>query len=83
MSPGEPVNGTVFLEKTAEELKNHDIKWPFWTKLVVVGVGFTGGLVFMYVQDRFYNPFFITRRSIFKYLTCIGGDNLIEILKIR
>jgi len=42
-------------EKTAEELKNHDIKWPFWTKLVVVGVGFTGGLVFMYVQDRVYD----------------------------
>merc|ERR1711990_871978 len=44
----------VLIEKTAEELKNHDIKWPFWTKLVVVGVGFTGGLVFMYVQCRVY-----------------------------
>ena len=72
-----------FLEKTAEELKNHDIKWPFWTKLVVVGVGFTGGLVFMYVQDRFYNPFFYHPSVDFSNLTCIGVDNLIEILKIR
>ena len=28
--------------------------WPFWTKLVVVGIGFTGGLVFMYVQCKVY-----------------------------
>ena len=26
------------------------MKWAFWAKLIVVGVGFTGGLVFMYVQ---------------------------------
>ena len=65
-----------FLEKTAEELKNHDIKWPFWTKLVVVGVGFTGGLVFMYVQDRVF-----ACRSIFCIFDLYRGDNLIEILK--
>ena len=30
------------------------LAWPFWTKLVVVGIGFTGGLVFMYVQCKVY-----------------------------
>lgn len=44
----------VLIEKTAEELHQNEIRWPFWTKLVVVGVGFTGGLVFMYVQCRVY-----------------------------
>lgn len=30
------------------------LEWPFWTKLVVVAIGFTGGLVFMYVQCKAY-----------------------------
>lgn len=28
--------------------------WPFWTKLVVVTVGLTGGVVFMYIQCKQY-----------------------------
>jgi E3 ubiquitin-protein ligase MARCH1/8 len=28
--------------------------WPFWTKLVVVTVGLTGGIVFMYIQCKQY-----------------------------
>lgn len=28
--------------------------WPFWTKLIVVAIGFTGGLVFLYVQCKMY-----------------------------
>ena len=42
----------TFLEKTQQELQDGDMKWAFWAKLIVVGVGFTGGLVFMYVQVR-------------------------------
>lgn len=30
------------------------LEWPFWTKLVVVAIGFTGGLLFMYVQCKVY-----------------------------
>ena len=30
------------------------LEWPFWTKLVVVAIGFTGGLVFMYTQCKVY-----------------------------
>jgi len=41
------------LEKTQQELQQGDMKWAFWAKLIVVGVGFTGGLVFMYVQVKF------------------------------
>ncbi len=44
----------VLIEKTAEEIKDERLKWPFWTKLVVVAIGFAGGLVFMYVQCRVY-----------------------------
>ncbi|XP_018585701.1 E3 ubiquitin-protein ligase MARCHF8 isoform X3 [Scleropages formosus] len=49
----------VLIDRTAEELKQAGripgiLEWPFWTKLVVVAIGFTGGLVFMYVQCKVY-----------------------------
>lgn len=44
----------VLIERTAEEIKEGQLDWPFWTKLVVVAIGFTGGLVFMYVQCKVY-----------------------------
>eukprot|EP00794_Sanderia_malayensis_P006819 gene6819-7588_t len=44
----------VLIERTADEIKDEELKWPFWTKLVVVAIGFAGGLVFMYVQCRVY-----------------------------
>ncbi|XP_063348351.1 E3 ubiquitin-protein ligase MARCH8 isoform X1 [Pelmatolapia mariae] len=49
----------VLIDRTAEEIKSAGrvpgiLEWPFWTKLVVVAIGFTGGLVFMYVQCKVY-----------------------------
>uniref|UniRef100_H3AD72 RING-type E3 ubiquitin transferase n=1 Tax=Latimeria chalumnae TaxID=7897 RepID=H3AD72_LATCH len=50
----------VLIDRTAEEIKQGNdnvtgvLEWPFWTKLVVVAIGFTGGLVFMYVQCKVY-----------------------------
>ncbi|XP_053316004.1 E3 ubiquitin-protein ligase MARCHF1 [Spea bombifrons] len=48
----------VLIDRTAEEIRqgndNGILEWPFWTKLVVVAIGFTGGLVFMYVQCKVY-----------------------------
>lgn len=48
----------VLIDRTAEEVKHGQttgiLEWPFWTKLVVVAIGFTGGLVFMYVQCKVY-----------------------------
>ncbi|XP_031616595.1 uncharacterized protein LOC116336700 [Contarinia nasturtii] len=44
----------VLIERAAEEVKRGLIGWPFWTKLVVVTVGLTGGVVFMYIQCRQY-----------------------------
>ncbi|XP_008427827.1 E3 ubiquitin-protein ligase MARCHF8 isoform X4 [Poecilia reticulata] len=44
----------VLIDRTAEEIKTGILEWPFWTKLVVVAIGFTGGLVFMYVQCKVY-----------------------------
>ncbi|XP_073462176.1 E3 ubiquitin-protein ligase MARCHF1 isoform X1 [Aquarana catesbeiana] len=48
----------VLIDRTAEEIRqgndNGVLEWPFWTKLVVVAIGFTGGLVFMYVQCKVY-----------------------------
>lgn len=44
----------VLIERTAQEIHEGKLDWPFWTKLVVVAIGFTGGLVFMYVQCKVY-----------------------------
>ncbi|CAF0932298.1 unnamed protein product [Rotaria sordida] len=44
----------VLIEKTREEVKAGKLQWPFWTKLFVVAIGFTGGLVFLYVQCKMY-----------------------------
>nr|XP_055061582.1 E3 ubiquitin-protein ligase MARCHF8 isoform X3 [Misgurnus anguillicaudatus] len=59
----------VLIDRTAEEIrqgKNNALlrlspltavgvlEWPFWTKLIVVAVGFAGGLVFMYIQCKVY-----------------------------
>ncbi|XP_045446573.1 E3 ubiquitin-protein ligase MARCHF8-like [Melitaea cinxia] len=44
----------VLIERAVEEVNRGLIAWPFWTKLVVVAVGFTGGAVFMYIQCRQY-----------------------------
>ncbi|XP_029691533.1 E3 ubiquitin-protein ligase MARCHF8 isoform X2 [Takifugu rubripes] len=49
----------VLIDRTADEIKRDGripgiLEWPFWTKLVVVAIGFTGGLVFMYVQCKVY-----------------------------
>jgi len=44
----------VLVDRTAEEIKLGELQWSFWTKLVVVAIGFTGGLVFMYVQCKAY-----------------------------
>ena len=44
----------VLIEKATQEIHNGMLEWPFWTKLIVVAIGFTGGLVFMYVQCKMY-----------------------------
>lgn len=32
----------VLIERTTEEMREGQLDWPFWTKLIVVAVGFTG-----------------------------------------
>jgi hypothetical protein len=44
----------VLIDRTAEEIHKGLLEWPFWTKLIVVAIGFTGGLVFMYFQCKTY-----------------------------
>ena len=29
----------VLIDRTAEEIRNGELQWPFWTKLVVVAIG--------------------------------------------
>ena len=44
----------VLIDRTTEEVRSGMLEWPFWTKLIVVAIGFAGGIVFMYVQCRMY-----------------------------
>lgn len=44
----------VLIDRTTEEVEAGSLLWPFWTKLIVVAIGFTGGVVFMYVQCKMY-----------------------------
>ena len=44
----------VLIDRTTEEIRSGQLQWPFWTKLVVVAIGFAGGLVFMYIQCKVY-----------------------------
>jgi hypothetical protein len=44
----------VLINRTTEEIQLGELQWPFWTTLVVVAIGFTGGLVFMYIQCKVY-----------------------------
>ena len=44
----------VLIERTTEEVHSGVLGWPFWTKLIVVAIGVTGGIVFMYVQCKVY-----------------------------
>jgi len=44
----------VLIDRTTDEVKKGNLEWPFWTKLIVVAIGFIGGLVFMYVQFKMY-----------------------------
>ena len=44
----------VLIDRTTEEIHAGVLEWPFWTKIIVVAIGFTGGLVFMYVQCKMY-----------------------------
>ncbi|KAH8395643.1 hypothetical protein KR222_004651, partial [Zaprionus bogoriensis] len=44
----------VLIERAADDVKRGVIDWPFWTKLGVVTVGLTGGIVFMYIQCKAY-----------------------------
>ncbi|KAM9792324.1 E3 ubiquitin-protein ligase MARCHF8 [Neosynchiropus ocellatus] len=47
----------ILFRRTTEEIKlgkNGVLEWPFWTKLIVVTIGFAGGLIFMYIQCKVY-----------------------------
>ncbi|XP_037328157.2 E3 ubiquitin-protein ligase MARCHF7 isoform X2 [Pungitius pungitius] len=47
----------VLARRTEEEIrlgKSGVLEWPFWTKLVLVAISLTGGLIFMYIQCKIY-----------------------------
>ena len=58
----------VLIDRTTEEVASGNLDWPFWTKLIVVAIGFTGGLVFMYVQCKMYVQLCVRWRSFNKMI---------------
>lgn len=59
----------VLIDRTTEEASSGNLDWPFWTKLIVVAIGFTGGLIFMYVQCKMYYRLCVRWRSFNKLIT--------------
>lgn len=62
----------VLIDRTTEEVSSGNLDWPFWTKLIVVAIGFTGGLVFMYVQCRMYMQLVLRWRSYNKAIKILN-----------
>lgn len=44
----------VLIDRTLEEITDGKLEWPLYTKLIVVTIGFTGGVAFMYIQGKTY-----------------------------
>ncbi|XP_065670080.1 E3 ubiquitin-protein ligase MARCHF8 isoform X3 [Hydra vulgaris] len=72
----------VLIDRTAEEVKGGNLKWPFWTKLVVVAIGFIGGVVFMYVQCKVYVHLF-TRLKAYNRVLFVKNVSEIEKEKFK
>ncbi|CAG0915828.1 unnamed protein product [Notodromas monacha] len=71
----------VLIDRTAEEARSNHLEWSFWTKLIVVAVGFTGGIVFMYVQCKTYVHLFKKWRA-FNRVICVQNapDKTVSVL---
>lgn len=70
----------VLIDRTTEEVSSGNLDWPFWTKLIVVAIGFTGGLVFMYVQCKMYIQLLLRWRT---YNRVIQVENVPETEEFR
>ncbi|XP_059178581.1 E3 ubiquitin-protein ligase MARCHF1-like [Physella acuta] len=70
----------VLIDRSTEEVHSGSLEWPFWTKLIVVAIGFTGGLVFMYVQCKMYIQLCLRWRQ---YNKLIHIDNAPEDPELR
>lgn len=44
----------VLVERTAQDMNSEKYDWAFWVKLVVVAIGFTVAIIFMYIQCKMY-----------------------------
>lgn len=44
----------ALVKRTVEEARRGYVDWSLWTKLIVVVIGSTGSLVFMYIQCKTY-----------------------------
>ena len=40
-------NEKKYIFRTTEEIQSGELQWPFWTKLVVVAIGFTGMILIL------------------------------------
>ena len=48
---GKPTkNENINIFRTTEEIQSGELQWPFWTKLVVVAIGFTGMILSKLLQ---------------------------------
>uniref|UniRef100_A0A915JZH5 Uncharacterized protein n=1 Tax=Romanomermis culicivorax TaxID=13658 RepID=A0A915JZH5_ROMCU len=66
----------VLIERTAVEIRDSSLEWPFWTKLVVMAIGFTGCTVLVYVQWRTYVRLFKRWRAYNRVIFVQNGPSV-------
>uniref|UniRef100_T1K361 RING-CH-type domain-containing protein n=1 Tax=Tetranychus urticae TaxID=32264 RepID=T1K361_TETUR len=65
----------VLIERATFEAKYGLLDWPFWTKMLVVSIGFLGGTIFLFVQLRLYLSIFMRWRQYNRIIIIHNCDN--------
>jgi len=68
----------VLLQRLIQEAQLSELGWAFWTKVVVVIIGFVGGLSFVFAQVKMYYNLFRRWRSFNKIILICDRNSLEE-----
>jgi len=61
----------VLLQRLIQEAGHSELGWAFWTKVVVVIIGFIGGLSFVFAQVKMYYNLIKRWRSFNKIILVV------------
>ena len=59
-----------FIFRTTEEIQSGELQWPFWTKLIVVAIGFTGEKINKVIYHKLSSICKFSGGIVFMYIQC-------------